>query len=164
MALLTSYGANNRVVDSGLVVTYSKRLISGNWGYTSGNMSGYYNYMIELHRYARKSYRYVGMTYDAAISCRNAMITYYTRTVYQSEWNGNSANGSWNVVNGGTQVMADISVQHSDDNAWDVVINVNEDTCRYWKTPGDGGTTPYFNVMFSSERRWTYDGEGPEET
>ena len=36
MALLTSHSSANLVIDSALIVTYSKSLINGNWSYKIG--------------------------------------------------------------------------------------------------------------------------------
>lgn len=159
MALLTSYSAENLVIDSGLVVAYSKSLVSGGWSWTSGSVSGSYDYMWEMHRRARQSFRYVGMTYDAAQSCKAAMVSKYTRSFSVSQWNGSVMNGSWTQVNGGTQPMADIAVNHNEDGSYDVVGNVNEDDMCMGMTASDLDIA----VKFITERSRNYEG-GERET
>ncbi len=157
MALRTSHSSENRVVDSGLVVTYSVVKVNGTWSYTSANVEGWYYYMWELHRRARKSYRYVGMTETAARACKAAMIALYTRTVQQSFWNGDTMGGGWTVGSGGEMPMAEIAMSHNDDGSYDVVVNVNEDDCRMAMA---NSSPPAFAVAFSTERLTrNYDGE-----
>ena len=155
MALLTSYGATNRVVDSALVVTYSNSLISGMWSWLSFNMWGTWDRMREIHRRARKSYRYVGMTESAAQQCKAAMIAKYTRDFWTSIWDGNSAGGSWTEVEGGSMPMADVAMSHNEDGSYDVIVNVNEDDSRMCLA--NSGFT--YTSMGRRARRRDYDGE-----
>ena len=158
MALISSFSAENainRVVDSALVVTYSATRISGSWSYTAANMSGSYAYMMEFHRRARKSYRYVGMTESAALACKTAMLALYTRSFKQSIWNDATAGGAWSVESGGSMPMADVAMSHNDDGSYDVVVNVNEDDSRMLKV----GTDYNYVTMFVTERQRDYDGE-----
>ena len=154
MSLLNSYGSDNLVIDSGLVVTYSKSLVSGGWGYTSANVSGSHDYMWELHRRARQSFRYVGMTYDAAQTCKTAMIAKYTRSFKMSLWDGSSMGGSWTDNPAGSMPMAEISVAHNEDGSYDVLVNVNEDDMRMRKVDGD--VSP--SVPFYTEASRSYEG------
>lgn len=155
MSLINSFTRNgsNLVIDSGLVVTYSKTRISGSWGWTSANVEGTYWYMLEYHRRARMSFRYVGMTKAAAESCKAAMITAYTRSFYMSIWDGNSMGGSWGTSSAGEQVMAEVSVNHNDDGSYDVVVNVNEDDVRMSKVEAPST----YAGAFYAERLRTYE-------
>lgn len=154
MSLLTSHSSANRVVDSALVVTYSCSLLSGSWSYTSANVTGYYQYMWELHRRARKSYRYVGMTYDAAQTCKAAMLALYQRAVRTSKWRDDVMGGQWDRTSAGNVPMADVAVAHNDDGSYDVVVNVNEDDmCMSMQSAID------ISTYFSNESLRSYDGE-----
>lgn len=155
MSLLTSHSSANRIVDSGLVVTYSKALVSGNWSYTSANVSGWYNYMMEYHRRARMSLRYVGMTEAAAKDCKDAMMSAFTRSFKSSIWDGTTMGGSWSDSSAGEVPMADVAMVHNDDGSYDVVVNVNEDDTRMRKV----GESASYATLFSSERSRSYDGE-----
>ena len=155
MALIATFTRNgsNLVVDSGLVVTYSKSLINGNWSYTSANVSGYYDYMMEYHRRARMSFRYVGMTKAAAEACKAAMIAAYTRTSKMSLWDGTTMGGAWSDSSAGEMPMAEIATTHNEDGSYDVVVNVNEDDVRMRKT----ADSPSYSTLFSAERSRTYE-------
>lgn len=151
MSLLTSHGEANLVIDEALTVTYSKSVISGSWGYTSANVSGTYYTMKELHRYARKTFRYVGMTYAAAKACKAAMIAKFTRQVWNSYWNGDAMGGGWNVDSGGEMLMADVSCVHVEGDCWEVHVSVNEDDVRFIMANQIGGKSNFYN-----ERLRTY--------
>lgn len=131
MSLFTTHSEANRVVDTGLLVTYSKSRISGSWTYGDyfGAASTTYNEMMEYHRRATKSYRYIAMTEEAAKICVKEMVELYTRSIKISGWNTNT--GTWSEHGGGNILMADIARQRNDDGSWDVLINVNEDDVRH---------------------------------
>ena len=152
MSLKTSHSDENLVVEEPLKVTYSTHVISGSWGYTSANVSGYYTRMRENHRYATKRFRYVGMTYAAALTCRDAMIENFTRTFQMSVWNGDVMGGQWQRMTGGTMCLADVSPNENEDGSYDVIVNVNEDDVAYSTVE-----TPFYpNVAFATERLRTY--------
>lgn len=158
MSLKTSHSDTNVVVEEALTVTYSQSIIQGRWGYTSANVSGWYSTMRELHRYARKSFRYVGMTYEAAKACRKEMVEKFTRTFKTSYWNADVMGGAWNEDEGGTVPMADVSLVHDDGDAWSVHVRVSEDDVRFRKVQ-EGYA---YAVVFAAERQRGYgtDGEG----
>ena len=161
MALKTSYSDANIIVEEPLKVTYSTQIISGSWGWTSANVSGYYTRMRENHRYATKRFRYVGMTHTAALTCRDELIEKFTRGFKMSIWNGDAMNGEWAVMAGGTMCMADVSPEENEDGSYDVLVNVNEDDTKYSMVE-----TPFYpNVAFATERLRTYgsDGHGTED-
>lgn len=161
MALKTDYSDANIIVEEPLKVTYSTQIISGSWGYTSGNVSGSYNRMRENHRYATKRFRYVGMTHDAALACRDALIEKFTRDFKMSYWNGDAMGGEWLSMTGGTMVMADVSPEENEDGSYDVIVNVNEDDTKYTKVE-----VPFYPaIAFAVERLRTYgsDGHGTED-
>ena len=160
MSLLTSYGASNLVVDSGLVVTYSARRVNGYWGQSSsmGFDAASYYHMFELARSARMSFRYIGMTPDAADACKAAMVAKYTRQQWASEWD--SFNGMWVTVAAGTVPMAEVAKARNDDGSYDVVVNVNELDTRMSLF----GSEFTMSVLFYREREREYEGGEAETT
>lgn len=155
MSLFTTHSPANRVVDTGLLVTYSKSRISGSWTYGDyfGTASTTYTEMMEYHRRATKSYRYIAMTEEAARKCVKKMVELYTRSIKISGWNTNT--GTWSEHDGGDILMADIARQRNDDGSWDVLINVNEDDVRHEMI---GRLSP----GFLSEQQREYDDEKEE--
>lgn len=133
MGLLTSYSSANAVVEEELCVTYSHRRISGSWGWTAANVEGSHKYMTEHHRYARKSFKYVGMTHAAAEKCAKDMVAKFTRTYMESVWNGDVMNGEWDVKSSGSALMADVACTHVAGEMWEVSVRVNEDDVRHTK-------------------------------
>jgi hypothetical protein len=156
MGLLTSYSAANLVVEEGLVVTYSRQKISGQWSWTSANMSGTHYYMNEYRRYATKSFKYVGMTYAAAKSCRDAMVKYFARSIKIDAWDDSCADGQWVSKDGGSMLMTTVTLTHDDGCMWSVRVRVNENDVHYSK---EGEVSSYTSV-FSSERTRSYGGDG----
>jgi len=162
MSLRTSHSDDNLVIEEALVVNYSNAIISGSWTWESISVSGSYERMRECHRYARKSFRYVGMTYTAAAACKTDMITAFTRTFKNSFWNGATNQGAWNVMNAGTQLMADVSMVPSGGDAWDVAVRISEDDVRTMKV--DDAYT--YSTVFATEisREYGSNGHGGTET
>ena len=152
MGLITQYSDANLVIEEGLTVTYSRMKIAGSWGWVSANMSGTYYYANEYHRYATKSFRYVGMTYDAAKSCRDAMISYFTRTVKTDVWDDSVTDGQWVTKTLGSLLMAEITLTHDDACMYSVHVRVHEDDVRYSKE--SDSFTP--STQFTAERFRTY--------
>ena len=160
MSLCTSYSDANVVVEEALTVTYSTVIVQGSWSYTSANVTGYYYTMRECHRYARKSFRYVGLTHAAAKTCRDAMVALFTRDFKTSYWQSDAMGGGWSDDTGGTVLMADVSLTHDEGDAWSVRVRVNEDDVRF-RFVQDGGMYP--ELLFGNERLYrSYgtDGEG----
>lgn len=157
------YGDGNIVVEEALRVTYSKQTVSGSWGYVSGNMSGAYSWMNEFHRYATKSFRYIGMTFAAAKDCRNDMIDKFTRTIYSSIWDSETLGGGWVDTKMGEILMAEITLVHDEGDAWSVHVRVNEDDVRY-RLVADSTLAPA-SSFFSREHGRVYgsNGEGAED-
>ena len=152
MSLLTSYSADNRVIDSGKTVYYNLRRIYGEWTHTVGAGQDHYYDAYEATRVCRKQYRYVGMTYAAAQTCATAMITKYTRTQKDSEWDYNDNAEFGENPTGSSVVMADISVQHVAGGMYETVISVNETDTRLRRAhPGSVAS------LFSSENARDYD-------
>lgn len=148
--------ARFRKVETGLTVTYSRKTISGSWGWSNGlNGGGSFSSMIEYHRYARKRYRYVGMTDAAKDACIQAMNALYTRKTWTNYW---QSNGTWSYDQEcGDVPLASVTPVANDDGSWDVEIDVNEDDVRYSLV----GRKVDAKYMFpnSYEKARDYDGE-----
>lgn len=151
MALLTSTSATNRVIDSGLVVAYTVRRIYGNWVSVALNTTTTYTKAWEYTRHAQKSYRYVGLTYDAAVAAANALVSYYTRAIELSEWDESS--GEFVDRSGGSVPMASVALQHDEGDAWTVAVTVDEVDVRQRRVLVSAKS------LFSTERQRKYDGE-----
>jgi len=91
---------------------------------------------------------YVGMDLTTANACAAAMITKYTRPFYVSSW---TDSGTWEVVPGGSMLMAEVTVQQRAGCMYDVMINVREDDVRMSKT----AVSP--TSLFTSENARDYD-------
>lgn len=159
-ALITQYSSANREVEAALNVIYYKRLAQGTWVGTSvvsSTSSVTYSYMDEYHRVARKTYKYVGMTEDAAKSCAADMRTLYTRTVRYQKWDPTAGTmGDWEIVQAtGTEMSAEIVARHVAGDMWETTISVNEDSVFFSKTD----TPRSYETIFAPERNRTYDGE-----
>lgn len=116
MGLLTTYTDENKVIDSGLTISYSKSKVFGSWTATSmtaSTASVTYNEAWEYRRFARGTFRYVGMDYDTARACAAAMVTKYTRSTIISKWDPTGQdmyNAEFVDVNGGNIAMADVAI------------------------------------------------------
>lgn len=151
--MLTSYSDANKVEESSLLVRYSKVRISGSWSWVSANVEGYYAYMWECHRYATKTFRYVGMDKATAISCRDALVTLFTRAIRSSIWSGDAMGGAWAREDGGSQLMADVRMVPSGGGMYDVSVSVNEDDVMLAKI----AENPNPSIQFATEDARQYD-------
>lgn len=153
MALINdSSTTKNLVVTEGLSVTYSKAMTKGTWSWGTSTLSGTYNQMHELHRYATKAFKFVGYTYEAAKAKRDSLVTELTRDFSQSVWNGAVLNGEWDTYAAGTMLMSDVSLTYDAGDAWCVNVRVHEDDMRMIKV----GEDPAFTTRFAAENARTY--------
>ena len=127
MALLNTASADNRIVTNGLVLSYSKRIIPGQWSWNRGvgTIPQTFYQAYEHHRYCTKNYMYVGLDLTSAQSVASDAITYYTRSSQTSFWN--TTNGGFDQITTALQPMADVSVQQVEGHMYNVIINVRED-------------------------------------
>lgn len=124
MALLPTYGAGNKVVDSGLAVTYSRKRVYGEWSYVSGTSIITIKSAWVYTRCASKSYRYVGMSKAAAESCAAALRSKFQRSTMISEWSPDDED--FVDVSGGEMPMAEVSVNYVDGQMYEVAVVVSE--------------------------------------
>ncbi len=143
---------SNLVVTEGLRVTYSKTIVKGTWTWGNDISGGTYYQMFELHRYATKSFKYVGYTYEAAKAKRDALIKELTRTFYYSVWNGATDKGQWDTYEGGEMLMSDITLTRDEGDSWSVNVSIREDDARTIKV----GELPSFDVRFAVENKRSY--------
>jgi hypothetical protein len=158
MGLRTDYSDTNLEIDEALRVTYAVMKISGSWGWIAANVSGAYSYMREFHRYAAKSFKYVGMTHTAAKKCRDAMVKYFTRTYRASIWQGTKIDGGWEDEDMGTKLATEVTLTHDGGDSWSVHVRVNEDDVLYRLISTSEGTSP--QSVFSEEVKRTYGSDG----
>lgn len=100
MALINTWNANNRVVEQGKVTTYSRKGVKGR--------SIWWNKGYEYHRYCSLTYRYVGMDYNTALSCADAMVAKYTRNYTEAEWDDDAT--TYHNDRKGVKCMADVGI------------------------------------------------------
>lgn len=152
MALRNTHSDANLVIERGLNIHYGHTTITGSWSYAAGVSIVTLYTMFECHRYATKSFRYVGMTYAAAKACQEAMKTIFTRDVYVSFFN----TGTWSRQKSGSVLLADISLEPAGGDAWDVSVSVNEDDVCFKRT------NETFNPVnaFAYERNRSYGSDG----
>lgn len=149
MGLLKSYSKSNRVIITDKTVTYSKNRIYGQWSWVDILVVRTIGWAWEYHRYCHKSYKYVGMDRGTAQKCAEAMITKYTRSTKIS--NFNTSTGTFTDSDGGSNCMADITIQKRDGCMYDVVVTVREDDTRIRTT----SHTP--SLLFTAENNRDYD-------
>ena len=128
MGLLSAGTSANRDVTNELTITYVRRLIRGQWSYTQGTQTLYYNFAWQYERHATKNYKYVGLSRSAAQTLAQSMITYYTRQTYVSLWN--AGNAGFVTIDGGLIPMAEVTVQQVAGEMYDVNISVRETDTR----------------------------------
>ena len=158
MGLLTTWGDDNKVIESGLTVTYSKSKTFGSWTAesTGSSASVTYTEAWEYRRFASGVLKYVGMSYDAALSCAAAMNEAYARSTKISKWDptGQSMYSAEFIdVDGGSILMADVSVQKTAGHMYEVVVQVSETDARLRIS---GAASPA--DLFTAENQRTYTG------
>ena len=86
MGLLSSYGNFNKVTNTALQVKYAVEPDSYDYtgwvedeGAETSTLIKYSRPFFRIHRYATKSYSYVGMDDATALSCQSDKIAMYTR-------------------------------------------------------------------------------------
>lgn len=152
----TTATAENRVVDTNLTKTYARRPIYGTWTHVTLNITTTYTKAWEYSRVATKSYRYVGLTKEAAESIAADYVDYYTRATKVSEWDGED--GVFEYVSGGAVPMATVVPQHEDGGMWSVAISVNEQDTRISLSANED-----FATLFAAEELRQYDDDSEEE-
>lgn len=152
MGLLSTYGANNRVITEGKTVSYNQEMIFQNFSYQATPTQVItYNQEYQIRRFCTKSYKYVGMDYNTALSCASDMITKYTRQVKSSLFNYNSTGDFVDVVTGNI-LMADIAVRQTVACMYEVDVYVREEDTRMRLNPVQDPS-----ALFTAENSRDYD-------
>lgn len=155
MGLLTSWSSLNRVISQDKTVRYSRRKVYGEWSYLSAvSVITTLDHAYEYHRICTKQYRYVGMDRATAGACAAAMISKYTRSTKESQWNGSGvAAGTFTDESAGVIPMADVAIIHEEGCMYSVQVSVNEDDTKMRV----GALTP--SSLFADEDGRDYDTE-----
>ena len=155
MGLIYTASGDNRTLQQGLTVTYSKRRLYQPYTYLSQiNVLTTINYVWEYHRYAVKTYSYVGMDYEAAKSKAKELVNSYTRSCYISAWQSGGKNaGTFVTERIGDKLQADISVQKYLGHMYTVVVDIHEDDVRL---STDGSISPAGLFALEDARRYDY--------
>lgn len=136
MGLINQYSDDCKVITNGLQVNYTRSKKFGNWvanSTTASTASVTYTECWEIRRFAKGTFKYVGLSYDAALECAEDMATKYTRTTKVSKWDttGQSMYDPEFVdIDGGKIKMTDISINKTSGHLYEVIVNVNETDTR----------------------------------
>lgn len=117
MSLATSYVNGRKYTSRKLQVRYRVKQVSAQ-GKT----------LYEIHRFASKTYAYLGLTEAAAKSCQEAKIAQYMRQTRQFDFDGSDLH-----EREGLKLMAHIEAV-SEALAWSVTIEVDEDDVVFAST------------------------------
>lgn len=133
MSARTTYNEDNKVIMSGFARYTEVEKIFGTWTYFDGAV------LVELHEmnltklYTTYSYKYVGMTYETAVQCRDTLIELLTRDKKYSKWSQEAA--EFVDLDAGKCLMSDVYMT-DERGLWSVVVNVQEeDECQRRMTP-----------------------------
>ena len=148
MALISTYGPTNRVIDEDLSVTYSADLSTAILRTNSSGAIYVHRGYVSYTRHATKSYSYVGLAKDKANILAAALRTYYTRATklyYTSTTSaGSTVIGSGNGPN---VLMADVACRHDAGDMWSVIVSVRESDVAYSKSvPSSVDVTSFFTA------------------
>lgn len=144
-----------------LTVTYSKKLVNRSYSYTSsfgnagsiGTITKTINFVYEYHRYATRSYKYVGMSEEMAKNKLKSLIDTYNRQYWASWWNSSGANvGKFTDFVLGKKLQANIYAQRTKGCLYEVIVNINEDDTKF---DVDGKTAP--ENLFKEENKRSYE-------
>lgn len=151
MALLTTYGDENKVTEQSLKITYS---------YTSRFVlvkeDGAYSLKPIYHftRNITKRYKYVGMTEETAKQCQDAKVLQYTKEIKGVIFNPDDQEAGPYIPTDMKMLVADIASIHNQGHMYDVEIQVNQ-IDEVWKKWNQVGIKiepeKYFEAIDESE-------------
>ena len=115
------YDDSNKITDVGLSVTYRQQRMSGTLTVSGVQIPVSW---VEITRFAKKSYMFVGMDKETAYACAQAKRSQYTRDFsHIDSSNLTSTTPSTYYVR---ECPSDIAPQHGEGGVWSVQITVNE--------------------------------------
>lgn len=157
MALLTAYSSSNMIVLQGKTqrITCGAPLdpvitIDADLSDKTAVGSVTVKTFFEMICHSTASFAYVGMDYDTAALCRDAMISKFTRTKscwkFKEELSGKHYTVGWVQEGSGTVQEAEVLLQPMGGHMYQVVVNVDCEDVVYTETPGSV-TFPYPSCM-----------------
>lgn len=151
MGLLNQASAANRIIIEGRSVTYSKTKVQQTYSQTNLNVQTTYWFAWEYRRFCTLQYKYVGMSYEAAVSKQNQLIGMYKRNFRISDWN--PTEGTFQDIDGGSSMMGtQVQVVKDVGHMYEVHVSVSEEDSRMRK---EGTLSP--ESLFGAENARTYE-------
>lgn len=147
MSLLTN--ATAKVIDATKAVSYSVTTVYGTWERVEGVSIKTYHTALAYTRTASMSYRYVGLTEDAAYTKANALREEFSFTRRRSVWNPEAAEFDQEPSND-TSPMAEVSAVHVEGAMYEVRVEVRESDSLMRRTPIEA------RALFSNEEARVY--------
>lgn len=128
MGLINTASWSNRIITTGLTISYSINPVEGEWNYQSTFAELQYLYEAwQYHRYATMQYKYVGMSESAAKAKASSVRGSLTRIYYISRWQND---GQFHTQVGGTKLQGTVEVVKNIGHLYDVVVTINEHDTR----------------------------------
>lgn len=151
MSLINSATADCRIIEEGRSVTYAKNRVQQSYVKVTGNIEQRIDFVWEYRRFCTADYKYVGLSYDAAITKQNALLTYYKRDVKISDWDKDI--GEFFRIDGGKTLMnTQIQVVKTVGHMYELHVSINEEDC-IMRTTGEQDAT----VLFAEENLRQYE-------
>ena len=124
-----TYSDANLIIDADVDVTYRRGRKNGHWSYTSLNVTNHVYTVWSYVRVARGRYRYVNMTYAAAVKCAEQLKKLFTRNTYESVWQdeqGQPHFGQFAQMSGGIMRSTGVHIYRIARDIYGVRVDVNE--------------------------------------
>lgn len=145
--------ARHLVLESDKKVSYAVRRITGNWKFTQGvGIEGTVTRAWAYSRYATGSLRYIGLTRSAANTLAATLRSTYTRSCKISIFDDVTIGLSehFTDIDGGDIPMASVEVRSAGGDAYDVILQLNEQDERIRENRVSATS------LFSAENNRTY--------
>ena len=127
MALLTTWTDANRYDSTALQTVYKLEIVSNETG-----ADGFFWFRITRTR--TKSFQFVGLSADAAVSCAAAMYERYIRSIPSWTCYTSQAGRQYWYSQGGVRTpCASVETSHRDGHMWEVNVQLSEEVCAYTK-------------------------------
>jgi hypothetical protein len=147
MALLTA--ATAKVIEATKAVSYSVTTVYGTWESVEGVSTKTYHTALAYTRTASMSYRYVGLTEDAANAKAIALREQFSFKRRRSVWNPEAAEFQQESSDD-TSPMAEVSAVHVEGAMYEVRVEVRESDSLIRRMPIDA------KALFSNEEARVY--------
>jgi hypothetical protein len=147
MSLLAA--ATAKVIETTKAVSYSVTTVFGTWESVEGVSTKTYHTALAYTRTASMSYRYVGLTEDAANAKANALREQFSFARRRSVWNPEAAEFD-QVSSNDVSPMAEVSAVHVEGAMYEVRVEVRESDSLMRRAPTSA------RVLFSNEEARVY--------